>query len=82
MKHLLLTCKKATLLIEKQQNSRLNMAENIQLRLHLLICKACQRYRKQSLLIEQWLMHSMRSGAKELSDQEIETLKQKMLNRD
>lgn len=44
-------CCKATLLIEKQQITRLTLAEKLALRLHLIGCTACRIYKQQSLLI-------------------------------
>ncbi|MCU0439965.1 MAG: hypothetical protein MUC49_18930 [Raineya sp.] len=52
---ILLTCKKATELVEKKQNKRISFVENIQLKLHIWICKACAIYEKQSKIIQSFL---------------------------
>lgn len=51
----ILSCKKATLLIEKQQVQRLNPIRRAQLFMHLKICDGCFQYQQQSLLIEKLL---------------------------
>lgn len=57
MKKLMLSCKKATELIEKKLSNHLNPLESVQLffHLHLLVCTACRRYEEQSRLIESLL---------------------------
>ncbi len=52
MNLLVLSCQKATLLIEKGHVSSLGFMDRIQLSIHLRICKHCSNYQKQSLLIE------------------------------
>ena len=49
---LFLSCFKATELVEKRMHIKLSFKENIQLRIHLLICDACSSYEKQSLILE------------------------------
>ena len=43
-----LTCKKATYLMSKQEEGKLTPVEKIQLRLHLSVCRFCERFRKQT----------------------------------
>lgn len=50
-----LSCKKATLLIEKSNGSALNPLQRVQLALHLKICDGCLNYQKQSRIIEELL---------------------------
>lgn len=45
---ILLTCKDATLLICKQQEDAASFKEKIQLKIHLLVCKFCSLFFKQS----------------------------------
>ncbi len=47
-----LSCKKATLLIEKKQAGPLNPLLRLQLFVHLKICDGCLNYEKQSRVIE------------------------------
>lgn len=46
-----LSCKKATLLIEKKELLSLTPVERIQLNLHTSMCVACRTYEKQSITI-------------------------------
>lgn len=55
MSKLFLTCKHATELIERKQESELSLKSGLQLKLHLLMCKACTAYYAQSLLINKAL---------------------------
>ncbi len=51
----MLSCKKATTLIEKKALFGLSWKENIQLRLHKSMCDACTTYEKQSKLLDKLL---------------------------
>lgn len=55
MKILLLSCKKATLYIEKSHEKPLSFIEKLQLHFHLKMCDKCLEYRKQSFIIEKAL---------------------------
>ena len=48
---ILLNCKDATFLACKKQETSISFKENIQLSLHLLVCKVCAFFNKQTLLI-------------------------------
>lgn len=43
----MMTCKEAAALMSQGMDRRLGMAERVALRVHLLICVACSRYRNQ-----------------------------------
>jgi hypothetical protein len=43
----MLTCKQASQLISQSLDHPLSLSNRIKLRLHLLICDACSRFRKQ-----------------------------------
>jgi len=49
---LLLSCYKATELIEKKMHFKLTVKENFQLKIHKSMCKACSNYEKQNIIIE------------------------------
>ena len=49
---LLLSCLKATELIEKRFYFKLSFKERLQLKLHKTMCDACTNYEKQSKIIE------------------------------
>lgn len=57
MNAFMISCDRATLLIEKKISSRLTLGEKFQLRFHTMMCDACRRYEKQSAFIEQ-LLHN------------------------
>jgi hypothetical protein len=48
---ILLSCKHATELIERKQENELSFKNGLQLKFHLMMCKACVSYYNQSLLI-------------------------------
>lgn len=51
MNYVMLSCKKATELIEKRQVSDLTWMEMLQLSMHTSMCDGCHAYEKQSLTI-------------------------------
>jgi hypothetical protein len=51
MNILMLSCRKATELIEKDLYFKLSLIEKIQLRMHISMCDFCTRYKKQSGLL-------------------------------
>jgi len=55
MKTLMLSCDKATLLVEKKIDVGLSLPERLQLRMHTAMCDGCTRYRKQSELLHELL---------------------------
>jgi len=55
MNKLMLSCKKATELIEKQQLTPLRFVERMQLKMHKSMCDACSAYEKQSIFIDKAL---------------------------
>ncbi len=58
---MMLSCRKATELIEKKEHFRLNILERIQLRLHTTMCQACQQYEKQDQQINTLLKEELGS---------------------
>jgi hypothetical protein len=52
MNSMFLSCLKATELIEKKIHFGLTSTEEMQLKLHLMLCNACASYQKQSLILE------------------------------
>ncbi len=51
MNRVMLDCDTATLLITKNEFTSLGCIEKIKLRMHLMGCKYCRRFKKQSALI-------------------------------
>lgn len=52
---IVLSCRKATMLIEKSQTGRINPIRRLQLYFHLKMCDGCLRYQKQSSFVENLL---------------------------
>jgi len=50
---MMLSCKDATRLISESMDTSLPLGKRIGVRLHLLICKFCARYKRQLLLIRE-----------------------------
>lgn len=71
---LLLSCAKATELMEKKFHFKLSYTEKIQLELHKMMCDACKRYEKQSEIIEKGVKAQTSSKKNDL---EIDTEKLK-----
>lgn len=67
---ILLTCQKATELVEKKQHKKTSLKENIQLKLHLWICKACAIYEKQSKIIQRFLQNISKKNLEEKLSEE------------
>ncbi len=63
----MLSCKKATELMEKKSLIGLSGKENFRLKLHTTMCDACSAYQKQSLLIDQLLEHHITTNVIENS---------------
>ena len=53
----MLSCKKATELIEKDLLVGLSRKERLKLRVHLSMCDGCKAYQKQSQQIDKFLAH-------------------------
>jgi len=48
----MLSCKRATELIEKRLVVGLSSGEKIRLKMHMGMCEACQTYEKQSIIMD------------------------------
>lgn len=55
---LLISCRKATELVEKRDIAGLSIGEKMRLHVHTSMCNACTHYQKQSKIIDQLLSHS------------------------
>ena len=74
-----LSCEKATFLIEKQLHTSLSPVESVQLRIHLSLCKFCASYQYKAVFMDK-LMANERTADEngyQFSDQEIICLKEK-----
>ncbi len=73
MNKLLLSCLRATELIEKKLHFKLSVREKLQLRMHKMMCSACSNYEKQSVFIDKGISDIQE---REISIDDVEQLKQ------
>ena len=64
----LFNCHEATLLLEKQAEQPLTLAQRLSLRLHLMMCVLCRRYARQTELLAQL---ARRLGRGDLSNEAV-----------
>ncbi len=53
----MLSCKEVTRLVSESLDRKLPLSQRIAMRMHLLMCKLCSRYKKQLLLIREAIRH-------------------------
>ena len=81
MNYLMLSCKKATELIEKRTLLKLSFKEKVQLRMHKSMCDACTEYEKQSRKIDELLhKHIQDDSLENTAVISNEALKEKIIN--
>lgn len=84
MQWIMLSCKKATELIEKKLLTTLSFREKVQLKMHKSLCDACTAYEKQSKLMDQLLSKHIHNDGKEIKSYEVfenEELKKKIMEK-
>lgn len=76
MNILMLSCKKATELVEKRLVTKLTSAEKIQLKMHTAVCSQCSTYENQSEIIEKSLaqIHQPNKEPMKLSSEKKEQI--------
>ncbi len=77
---MLLSCQKATELIEKKQISGLSRLERWKLAMHLRLCRYCKNYEEQSRQIDAF-MESAKAGGENLKMEWKERLVSDLLNK-
>jgi hypothetical protein len=84
MNILMLSCRKATELIEKKLYFKLNKIESVQLIIHTSMCNACKTYEKQSKAIDHVLQSTLSTphvhSSVTASDDFKDTVKDKIQN--
>ena len=63
LKKIAYDCRKATLLIEKQQLGRLTLQERTELIIHLTGCSVCRLYQQQSIAINAMIKKILLTGS-------------------
>ena len=84
MQWLMLSCRKATELIEKKLLTNLSFREKVQLKMHKSFCDACTTYEKQSKLIDKLLYKQIHKESDEVENDEVvenEELKKRILDK-
>ncbi len=83
MDKIMLSCDTATLLITKDEFTRLSCVEQLQLKMHLAGCKFCRRFKKQSEFISYAIRQADRIPEKEglrlhLTEEQKKKMKEKV----
>jgi hypothetical protein len=50
---IMINCKEATYLVEKELETKLGLNTKLKLRFHLVLCKVCATYKSQSIVLNQ-----------------------------
>ena len=84
MNWLMLSCKKATEIIEKKLLINLSFKESVQLKMHKSLCDACTAYEKQSKFMDEIIGKHIYEEGENIHHSmigEIEDLKKKILDK-
>lgn len=80
MNILMLSCKKASELIDKKSVTNLSMKENVMMHMHKATCDGCKAYQRQSKILDDLLKTYIHASTEEQIPQIINNeLKQKIL---
>ena len=81
MHFMMISCKRATELVDKRQSVGLTGREIVKLRFHTIMCRACRRYEEQSRLIDGLLKKQLgeSSGKEEIPQDHTERLIERIL---
>lgn len=71
MNTLMLSCTKATGLIEKKTLEGLSFTENMRLSMHTAMCNACKQYHRQSILLNRAISIQMNAPPETFSKKNI-----------
>ena len=74
-----LSCEKATLLMEKELQGSLSLLERIQLKVHLSICPDCTCYRVKSRFLDSCINKSTTDFEADFTQKEIEDFKTRLM---
>jgi len=80
MQLFLLSCLKATELIEKKLNFKLSAREKLQLSMHKMVCNACRNYEEQSTLIESGMLKQQEKQNEKIKI-DVKSFKQSILDK-
>ena len=80
LKKIAYNCRKATLLIEKQQLGRLTIREHMELKMHLTGCSVCRIFQEQSITINRMIreLYNRKSNQVRLDSQFKQSLQEQI----
>ena len=82
LKILMLSCKKASELIDKKSIVKLSVKESVMLKMHVSMCDACAAYQKQSVLLTNLLhKHINMTDENGVPHIQNESLKEKIISK-
>lgn len=67
----MLSCDKATTLIEKKSGDKLSCGENLQLKMHTAMCGACKQYQRQSVLLNEAIKNHLTNIDQQFSENNL-----------
>ncbi len=73
MNAMMMSCVKATSLMELKEQVPLSFIKNMQLRIHIMLCSGCRNYMKQSKIIDELLDKKFSSVVATENTSELET---------
>jgi hypothetical protein len=79
LKIFMLSCEKATALVEKRSTLGLSVLGRIRLNLHQKVCGMCQHYEQQSALIDQYIEKKI--AKREVSEVDLGEVKKSILKK-
>jgi hypothetical protein len=68
---IMLSCAKATEYLNLREEGQLNAKQNLQLKLHLLACKTCKAYEKQSQILKNMFGAYQEKQSKPLKNEKL-----------
>ncbi len=81
MNKLMLSCKKASELIDKSDEIKLTLMEKLRLSFHVAMCEGCKSYRKQSLFIYKVLNRKSKINPENITHLENNPLKTQIITK-
>ncbi len=73
-----ISCKKATYLVSKKEQGRINLFDRVTLRMHLTICSLCKRFEQQTgfIIKNAKHIHPEEKLAEEVKERIVERIKE------
>ena len=78
---LMLSCKKASELIDKQSVIKLSFKEKVLLRMHTSMCDGCNAYQKQSKFLDEFLQNHVQRNESNVPQIKNNELKQQIISK-